>query len=82
MSSYAFTRGVTIFAVGFLLLNAALLFIVDRYILATVFTGAAVLVVIGWFWYRRVMRELDRDRKEMKREVESLRDLLHTHHLN
>lgn len=82
MSSYAFSRGVTIFAVGFLLLNAALLFIVDRYILGTVFTIAAVLVVIGWFWYRRVMRELDQDRKDMKREVESLRDLLHTHHLN
>lgn len=82
MSSYAFSRGVTIFAVGFLLLNAALLFIVNRYILGTVFTVAAVLVVIGWFWYRRVMRELDQDRKDMKREVESLRDLLHTHHLN
>ena len=82
MSSYAFSRGVTIFAVGFLLLNAALLFMVNRYILGTVFTIAAVLVVFGWFWYRQVMRELDQDRKDMKREVESLRDLLHTHHLN
>ena len=82
MSSYAFSRGVTVFAVGFLLLNAALLFIVDRYVLGTIFTVAAVVVVIGWFWYRRIMRELDHDRKEMKREVESLRDLLHTHHLN
>ncbi len=82
MSSYAFSRGVTILAVGFLLLNAALLFVVNRYIVASVFTLAAVLVVIGWFWYRRVMRELDEDRKAMKREVESLRDLLHTHHLN
>ena len=82
MSSYAFSRGVTIFAVGFLLLNAALLFVVNRYILGTVFGVAAVLVVIGWFWYRRVMRELNQDRIDMKREVESLRDLLHTHHLN
>ena len=82
MTSYAFSRGVTIFAVGFLLLNAALLFIVNRYILGTVFTLAAALVVIGWFWYRRVMRELDQDRKDIKREVESLRYLLHTRHLN
>ena len=80
MSTYAFTRGVTIFAVGFLLLNAALLFMVNRYIWAAVFTVAAVLVVIGWFWYRRAMADLVDARKEMKREVESLRDLLHTHH--
>ena len=79
MSTYAFTRGVTIFAVGFLLLNAALLFMVNRYIWAAVFTVAAVLVVIGWFWYRRAMADLVDARKEMKREVESLRDRLHTH---
>jgi hypothetical protein len=79
MSTYAFTRGVTIFAVGFLLLNAALLFMVNRYIWAAVFTVGAVLVVIGWFWYRRAMADLVDARKEMKREVESLRDLLHTH---
>lgn len=82
MSTYAFTRGVTIFAAGFLLLNAALLFIVNRYVLASVFSGVAVLVVIGWFWYRRMMKELEQSRKDMKREVESLRDLLHTNHLN
>ena len=82
MTTYAFTRGVTIFAVGFLLLNAALLFIVNRYIWGVVFTVAAVLVVIGWFWYRRAMRELADARKEMKREVESLRALLHTHRQN
>ncbi len=79
MSTYAFTRGVTIFAVGFLLLNAALLFMVNRYIWAAVFTVGAVLVVIGWFRYRRAMADLVDARKEMKREVESLRDLLHTH---
>ena len=82
MTSYAFTRGVTIFAVGFLLLNAALLLLVDRYVWGTVFTVAAVLVVIGWFWYRRSMRDLAAARKEMKREVESLRALLHTQHEN
>jgi O-antigen/teichoic acid export membrane protein len=82
MTSYAFTRGVTIFAVGFLLLNATLLFLVQRYVWATVFGMGAVLVVIGWFWYRRAMRELAAARTEMKREVEALRDLLHTHHQN
>ena len=82
MTTYAFTRGVTIFAVGFLLLNATLLVMVNRFVLAAVFAVAAVLVVIGWFWYRRAMRELADARKEMKREVESLRDLLHTHHQN
>jgi hypothetical protein len=35
-------------------------------------------VVIGWFRYRRAMAELDAARQDMKREVESLRDLLHT----
>jgi hypothetical protein len=79
MSTYAFTRGVTVFAVGFLLLNAALLFLVNRYIWGAVFTVAALLVVIGWFWYRRAMRELADAKQEMKREVESLRALLHTH---
>jgi len=82
MTSYAFTRGVTIFAVGFLLLNAALLLLVERYVWGTVFAVGAVLVVLGWFWYRRAMRDLAAARKEMKREVESLRALLHTHHQN
>jgi len=82
MSTYAFTRGVTVFAVGFLLLNAALLFIVNRYIWGTVFTVAAVLVVIGWFWYRRAMAELADARREMKQEVESLRQLLHSRRQN
>ena len=82
MTSYAFTRGVTIFAVGFLLLNASLLFLVGGYVWGSVFAVAAVLVVIGWFWYRRAMHDLAAARKEMKREVESLRALLHTHHQN
>ena len=82
MSTYAFTRGVTIFAVGFLLLNAALLFMLHRYVWAAVFSVAAVLVVIGWFWYRRAMQDLADARKEMKREVESLRQLLHSRRQN
>ncbi|HEV8382272.1 MAG TPA: hypothetical protein VGQ29_11835 [Gemmatimonadales bacterium] len=79
MSTYAFTRAVTIFAVGFLLLNAVLLVMIDRIVWAAVFVAVALLAVIGWFWFRRAMAELADARKEMKREVESLRDLLHTH---
>ena len=79
MSTYAFTRAVTIFAVGFLLLNAVLLAMIDRIVWAAVFAVVAVLAVIGWFRFRRAMAELVDARKEMKREVESLRDLLHTH---
>ena len=80
MSTYAFTRAVTVFAVGFLLLNAVLLAMIDRIVWAAVFVGVAVLAVLGWFWFRRAMVDLANARKEMKREVESLRALLHTHH--
>jgi len=79
MSTYAFTRAVTIFAVGFLLLNAVLLVMIDQIVWAVVFGGVALLAVVGWFWFRRAMAELVDARKEMKREIESLRDLLHTH---
>lgn len=80
MSSYAFTRAVTIFAAGFLLLNATLLVLIDHVGWAAVCAVAAALVVLGWFRYRRILRELANARREMKREVESLRELLHTHH--
>ena len=79
MTTWAFTRGVTIFAVGFLLLNAALLAMIDHFVWAGVCASVAGLVVAGWFRYRRAMAELAEARKEMKREVESLRALLHTH---
>ncbi len=79
MSTYAFTRAVTVFAVGFLLLNTVLLVMIDQIVWAAVFAGVALLAVGGWFWFRRAMAELVDARKEMKREIESLRDLLHTH---
>ena len=78
MSTWAFTRAVTIVAVGFLLLNAVLLVMINHFLWAGVCVAAAVFVVVGWFRYRRAMRELADARKEMKREVESLRQLLHT----
>ena len=78
MTTGAFTRGVTILAVGFLLLNAVLLVMINHFFWASVCTIVAVLVVAGWLRYRRAMQELADARKEMKREVESLRALLHT----
>lgn len=78
MTTGAFTRGVTILAVGFLLLNAVLLVMINHFFWAAVCTIVAVLVVVGWLRYRLAMRELADARKEMKREVESLRALLHT----
>jgi hypothetical protein len=78
VTTWAFTRGVTIFAVGFLLLNAVLLAMIDHFFWAGVCVVAAGLTVLGWFRYRRTLAELAEARKEMKREVQELRDLLHT----
>lgn len=82
MTTHNFTRAVTILAVGFLLLNATLLAIAGYFVWCAVCAVAAALVVVGWFWYRRAMTELADARKEMKREVESLRDFVQTHRRN
>jgi hypothetical protein len=80
VTTSTFTRGVTIFAVGFLLLNAVLLAMLGRWIWAGICVAIATLAVLGWFRFRRAMAELAEARKDMKREVESLRALLHTRH--
>lgn len=82
MTTWAFTRGVTIFAVGFSLLNAVLLGMIGHFFWAGVCVVVAGLAVAGWFRYRRVMADLAEARKDMKREVESLRQLLHTRRRN
>ena len=82
MSIATFTRAVTVFAVGFLALDSVLFALVNRFLWAAVCAVAAVLVVVGWRRYRRAMAELADARKEMKREVEAIRDLLHTHRQN
>jgi beta-lactamase regulating signal transducer with metallopeptidase domain len=83
------SRALTTFAVGFLLLDALLLayegFAFGRPVL--VVWGAACvlgagLVVLGWRRYRRVLSDLERARREMRAEVESIRELLHGRHLN
>ena len=83
------SRTLTTAAVGFLSLDAVLLlyggFAWGRVWLALGGVACAigsVLVVIAWRRYRRVVLELDAARQDMRREVESLRDLLHDHHLN
>ena len=42
----------------------------------------SVLVVLGWRRYRRTLAELDAARREIRREVESIRELLHSHRLD
>jgi hypothetical protein len=79
VTSPAFTRGVTVFAVGFLLLNAVLLGMIGHFLWAGVCGVVAAVAVVGYIRYRRVLAELAAARKEMKREVQELRDLLHTH---
>src|SRR4029077_6678990 len=83
------SRAPTTFAVGFLLLDALLLaysgFALGRRWL--VFWGAvclvaAVLVVFGWRGYRRALTDLERARREMRAEVESIRELLQSKHLD
>ncbi len=83
------SRALTTFTVGFLLLDALLLafsgFALGRRMLvfwAAVCLVAAVLVVLGWRRYRRVMSDLERARREMRAEVESIRQLLHGRHLD
>ena len=83
------TRTLTTVAVGVLLLDGALLVIagvaLDRRSLVAwgVVCGAlALLVALGWRRYRRAVTEIEAARREMRREVESIRDLLHRHHPN
>jgi beta-lactamase regulating signal transducer with metallopeptidase domain len=82
------SRTLTTFTIGFLLLDALLLgyggLALHRAMLvvwAGVFLVAAVLVVLGWRRYRRVMSELERARRDMRAEAESIRQLLHGKHL-
>jgi len=83
------SRALTTFAVGFLLLDAVLLLYsglaLHRRMLVLwggVCLVAVGLVVMGWRRYRRAMSELQRARHEMRAEVESIRDLLHSKHLH
>ncbi|MGH7674308.1 MAG: hypothetical protein ACREMV_03470 [Gemmatimonadales bacterium] len=83
-------RTLTTGAVGFLLLDAVLLIYaglaLDRtllIVLGGVFAiAAAVVVTIAWPRYRRRLDELERARRDMRAEVQSIRDLLQKRHLD
>ena len=83
------SRTLTTLAVSVLSLDALLLTyggIAWTRPLLTVGGGAcalgSVLVVLGWRRYRRTVAELDDARREIRREVESIRELLHGHRLD
>jgi hypothetical protein len=82
------SRALTTAAVGFLLLDAVLFALAavafSRPFLllpAAVCAAAAGLVVLAWRRYRRTLLELEEARREMKREVEALRELLQSRDL-
>lgn len=83
------SRTLTTAAVGFLWLDAVLFalaaFAFDRPLLsmpAAICAGAGALVVLAWRRYRRTVLELEDARREMKREVEALRELLQSKHIS
>lgn len=76
-------------AIALLLLDAALLIYAGvalgrrSFVIWGMVCAAAVpLVVLAWRVYRRRLDEIENERRAMRREVESIRDLLHRHHLN
>ena len=80
------SRALTTAAVGFLLLDAALFTLAaiafSRPLLllpAAICAAAGGLVVLAWRRYRRTLLELEEARREMRREVEALRQLLQSH---
>jgi hypothetical protein len=82
------SRALTTFAVGFVLLDGVLLvysgLALHRVMLVVwgaVCGVAAGLVVLAWRRYRRVMVDLERARRDLRAEAESIRDLLHGKHL-
>ena len=83
------SRAPTTVAVGFLLLDALLLAysglaLGRRWLVfwGAVCLVAAVLVVFGWRRYRRAMTDLERARREIRAEVDSIRELLQSKHLD
>ena len=81
-------RALVTFAVGFLALDAVLLVFAGAatgrrlpLVGAAACAVAAVLVVVSWRRYRRLLVELQEARRAMRAEVESIRDLLQSHDL-
>ncbi len=84
-----FNRAFATLAIGFLALDAVLLgyagVALERW--GLIASGAACaagvpVVVVLWRRHRRNVAELEAARREMRAEVESIRDLLHGKHLH
>jgi hypothetical protein len=83
------SRTLTTAAVGFLLLDAILFAFAAvtfsrpwLFLPAAICLGAGTMVVLAWRRYRRTLLELEEARREMRRQVEELRDLLHSKNLS
>lgn len=83
------SRAVVTFAAGFLALDAVLLIFagleLDRWglIVGGATCAAAVPgVIVLWRHHRRKVAELQQAQREMRAEVESIRELLHGRHLH
>ncbi len=82
------SRALTTLAVGVLSLDALLLVYGGVELRRPILIGVGVLcalvvllVLIGWRRYRRTLTELDSARRELRAEVESIRELLQSKHL-
>jgi hypothetical protein len=76
----------TVAAVGFLGLDASLLlygaFVFHRFWLGVgggLCALLAVVVLVAWYRYRKILEELTAARREMRAQVEELRDLIRQH---
>lgn len=83
------SRTLTTAAVGVLLLDATLLVyagVALRRPWLVFWGGVCVLLagvaVIAWRRYRRAMEEIAAARREMRDDIEAIRQLLHRHHLH
>jgi len=83
------SRTLTTAAVGVLLLDATLLAYAGIALQRPwlVFWGAlcgalAGVAVLAWRRYRRAMEEIAAARREMRDDIEAIRELLHRHHLH
>jgi hypothetical protein len=83
------SRALTIAAVGFLSLDAVLLGYAGLawnrpgLTAGAVICGAGVaLVLLAWRRHRRTLAELEVARREMRQEIDAIRELLHRRHLN
>jgi hypothetical protein len=82
-------RALTTLAAGFLFLDAVLFAYAGiatgrlRFLIAAAVCGlAGGLVILAWRRYRRAIADLDRARLEMRAEIDSIRQLLHSHRMN